>query len=80
MASIFNNNYKNPGFYGQPGLSIENYRYYCDRINQFYKKFNIQDDEDYQYYLSLESVYEREEYLNKVITNKRNNKIDSILF
>ncbi len=71
--------YKRPGIFGDPNLLIENYRYYCDRIKQFYKQFNIEDDEKYQQYSSLLSEAEREQFLCDIMTEKRNNKIDSIL-
>lgn len=74
-----NSKYNKPNYFTKPGLSIGMYRYYCDRINQFYKKFNIEDDISFQFYMSLNSDDKKEKYLNNIITNKRNNKIDSIL-
>lgn len=68
-----------PGVYGPRTFSIENYRYYCDRIKQFYKKFNMEDDEKYLKYLALPTEEDKERFLSDVITNKRNRKIDSIL-
>jgi len=73
------NGYKQPGLQGYTSFSIENYRYYCDRINQFYKKFNIHEDEKYLKYLQLSSKESRENFLNDIIISKRNHKIDLLL-
>ena len=79
MASSFNlNKYKQPGYFGFR-YSTEDYRYYCDRIKQFYKEFNVEDDERYLKYLSLPNNEEKEQFLADVLTKKRNRKIDSIL-
>lgn len=79
MASSFNiSRYKQPGYFGFR-FSIENYRYYCDRIKQFYKEFNMEDDEKYLKYLALPTEEDKENFLADIITKKRNRKIDSIL-
>ncbi len=73
------NIYTPPGVYGPSDLAIENYRYYCNRIKQFYKKFNMKDDEKYLKYLSLPNREQREDFINNIISEKRNAKIDSLL-
>lgn len=79
MASSFNlSKYKKPGYFGFR-YSTEDYRYYCDRIKQFYKEFNIEDDEKYLKYLALPSDEDRESFLAEIVTRKRNTKIDLIL-
>lgn len=79
MASSFNiGRYKQPGYFGFR-FSTENYRYYCDRIKQFYKEFNMEDDEKYLKYLALPTEEDKENFLTDIITKKRNRKIDSIL-
>ena len=79
MASSFNlHGYKKPGYFGF-NFSTENYRYYCDRIKQFYKEFNIEDDDKYLKYLQLPSEEDKESYLSDILIKKRNRKIDSIL-
>lgn len=73
------NIYIQPGVYGPRTFSIENYRYYCDRIKQFYKKFNIEEDEKYLTYLTLNSEEDKEQFISEIVTKKRNRKIDLIL-
>jgi hypothetical protein len=74
------NVFRTPGYSSyELDLSIEDYRYYCDRIKQFYKKYNISEDERYLKYVSLPSTEEKESFINNIITERRNKKIDSLL-
>ena len=60
--------------------SIDKYIHYCDSIKQYYKQYNINEDDMYKEYLSLKSNKDRESFINRILISKRINKIDNLLF
>lgn len=58
---------------------IEDYIYFCDRIKQFYKKFNMTEDDNYIKYCKLKDSNKREVFINEIVDFKRRKKIHSLI-
>lgn len=60
---------------------IEEYKNFCDKINQPYKRFNIDEDENYLIYKSLKNdKLSSEKFIQELNRNIRIEKIDYFIY